>query len=79
MSIPLFAKTGIRDHGWRIRGGTIRAHLLAGFGLIALVSAIGISVGSVVVGVPKVGNRCRIGSLLPAFHGAGESGPHRRV
>jgi hypothetical protein len=49
MSIPISAKTGMRDHRWRIRGGSIRARLLAGFGLIALMSAIGISVGSVIV------------------------------
>jgi nitrate/nitrite-specific signal transduction histidine kinase len=50
MSIPISAKTSLRDRRWRIRGGSIRARLLVGFVLMALLSAIGISAGSVIVG-----------------------------
>ena len=49
MSIPISAKTGMRDHRWRIRGGSIRARLLVGFVLIVLMSAIGLSGGSIIV------------------------------
>lgn len=50
MSIPISAKTVLRDPRWRIRRGSIRARLLVGFVLMALLSAIGISVGSMIVG-----------------------------
>ncbi len=50
MSTPLSAKTDMRDQRWKIRAGSIRARLLVGFVLMALLSAIGISAGSVVVG-----------------------------
>ncbi|MBI3915092.1 MAG: GAF domain-containing protein [Chloroflexi bacterium] len=50
MPITLSAKTDMRDHRWKIRAGSIRARLLIGFVLMALLSAIGISAGSVIVG-----------------------------